>query len=103
MSIVQLFKDSCERNSAKAAIAWRDQSLTFSEFDRLTDNIAQNLLGSGAAPGDRVALHLSNGPEMALGVFGCLKAGCVLVPINTRLKGREIDYVLRHSEAVAYI
>ncbi|HTA41434.1 MAG TPA: AMP-binding protein [Bryobacteraceae bacterium] len=103
MSIAQLFKASCGRNSGKAAIGWRDQSLTFAEFDRLTDNIAQNLLAGDVQPGDRLALHLPNGPEVALGVIGCLKAGCVVVPVNTRLKGREIDYVLRHSESVCYL
>jgi long-chain acyl-CoA synthetase len=51
----------------------------------------------------RVALHLLNGPELALVYIGCLKAGCTVVPINTRLKGREIDYILRQSGSVFYV
>ena len=38
-----------------------------------------------------------------IGLLGCLKAGCVLVPVNTRLKGREIDYILRHSGSACYL
>src|ERR1700744_6476496 len=103
MSIVRSFKASCDRNPGKVAIAWRNQSWTFSDFDRLTGNMAQNLLHSGVRPGDRVALHTANSPETAMAVMGCLRAGCVLVPINTRLKGREIDFVLRQSGSVCYL
>jgi long-chain acyl-CoA synthetase len=62
-----------------------------------------NLLAAGAEPGDRIAVHLLNGPDAALSYVGCLKAGCIVVPVNTRLKGREIDYILRHSGSAFYI
>lgn len=104
MSIAQAFKRSRDRNPAKAAIAFGDHSWTYSEFDHLTDNIARNLLWAGAEPGDRVALHMMNSADLALGCLGCLKAGgCVLVPVNTRLTGREIDYLLRHSGSAYYL
>ncbi len=61
------------------------------------------MLAAGIEPGDRVGLHLMNGPELAFSYLGCLKAGCIAVPINVRLKGREIDYILRHSGAVCYV
>ena len=103
MSVIRSLKLSRDRSPAKIAIADGEQSWTFSEFDRLTDNIAYNLIARGVEPGDRAALHLLNGPEMALSVIGCLKAGCSLVPINTRLKGCEVDYALRHSGSSCYL
>lgn len=103
MSLTEAIRNSALRNPAKVAIACHQESWTYSEFDCLTDCIGRNILGAGVEPGDRVALHLQNGPELAMGYIGCLKAGCILVPINTRLKGREIDYVLRHSGSAFYI
>ena len=79
------------------------QSWTYAEFDALTHNVATNLLAAGLESGDRIALHLLNGPELAIAYFGCLKAGGIVVPINTRLKGPEIDYILRHSGSACYI
>jgi long-chain acyl-CoA synthetase len=84
-------------------VACQDESWTFREFDRLTDHFASNLLAAGAEPGDRVAVHLLNGLDAALTYIGCLKAGCIVVPVNNRLKGREIDYILRHSGSALYI
>jgi long-chain acyl-CoA synthetase len=103
MPLITALRHSSARNPAKVAIAFGEESWTYSEFDRLTDHIARNLLVAGIEKGDRVALHLLNGPELSLSYIGCLKAGCTLVPINTRLKGQEVDYVLRQSGSVFYI
>jgi long-chain acyl-CoA synthetase len=103
MSLIAAFNRSRTRNPEKPAIVFGERSWTYAEFDQLTDNIAGNLLAAGLETGDRVALHLMNGPDLGLAFFGCLKAGCIAVPINTRLKGPEIDYILRHSGSACYV
>jgi long-chain acyl-CoA synthetase len=103
MSLTETISNSALRSPAKVAIAFNQESWTYAELDHLTDNVGRNILAAGVEPGDRVALHLQNGPELAMGYIGCLKAGCVLVPVNTRLKGREIDYILRQSGSAFYI
>jgi long-chain acyl-CoA synthetase len=103
MSLIAAITEAVKRSPTKIAIACHQQSWTYGEWDRLTDNIAGNILAAGVEPGDRVAFHLTNGPELAMGLLGCLKAGCAVVPINTRLKGREIDYILRQSGTAFYV
>jgi long-chain acyl-CoA synthetase len=103
MSIPTEIEQSWRRNPEKIAIAFGEQSWSYAEFDGLTDNIAANFQTAGLEPGDRIAFHLLNGPELALAYIGCLKAGCIAVPVNTRLKGPEIDYILRHSGSVCYV
>ncbi len=101
--LTSAFQVSANRYPRKTALAFGSDAWMFSEFHRLSGNIAQNLIAGSAEAGDRIALHLLNTPELALAVAGCLKAGLVVVPINTRLKGREIDYILRHSGSAFYI
>ena len=103
MSLTSVFHRYADANPQKIAIAYGNDGWTFSEVHRLSRNIARNLLASGAEPGDRIALHLLNGPEIALAAVGCLKAGLIAVPLNPRLKGREIDYILRHSGSAFYV
>jgi len=103
MSIPAEIKQNRERNPQKVAVGFGEQSWTYAEFDDLTDAIAANFQAAGLEPGDRIAFHLPNGPELALACIGCLKAGCIAVPVNTRLKGPEIDYILRHSGSVCYV
>jgi long-chain acyl-CoA synthetase len=103
MSLTAAFEKYAVANPAKNAVAFGADTWTFSDFHQLSRRIGQNLIAGGAEPGDRVALHFLNGPELALAAVGCLQAGLIAVPINTRLKGREIDYILRHSGSAFYI
>ena len=76
------------RNPQKPAIVFGEGSWTYAEFDELTTNIARQSAERGAGTRGSVAFHLLNGPELALGYLGCLKAGAIVaVPINTRLEG----------------
>ncbi|MEA3006390.1 MAG: long-chain acyl-CoA synthetase, partial [Acidobacteriaceae bacterium] len=103
MSLTAALKHSRTRNPEKPAIVFGHQSLTYAEFDGLTNSVAGNLLAAGLESGDRIALHLLNGLELAIAYFGCLKARGIVVPINPQLKGPEIDYILRHSGSACYI
>jgi long-chain acyl-CoA synthetase len=60
-------------------------------------------LEQGLRPGDRIALHLRNGIELATCYCACFAAGFVAVPVNNRLTPEEIAYVLEHSGARAYL
>lgn len=103
MNIPAALNYSRTRYPEKPAIVCGDQSWTYAELDALTDKLALNLLVSGVQRNDRVAFHLANGPELAIGYIACLKAGAIAVPIKLRLKGPEIDYILRHSGSMCYI
>src|SRR3954454_2936725 len=103
MSIVAELRKTVERFPEKPALIFGNESWTYAQFEQVTDYLARRLLAAGVRSGDRVGLHLPNIPELALSYLGCLKAGVIAVPINARLKAREIDYILRHSEAVGYI
>jgi acyl-CoA synthetase (AMP-forming)/AMP-acid ligase II len=84
MTIPAALNRSRTRTPQKPAIVFGGQSWSYAEFDELTNVVARNLLMAGLEPGDRIAFHLLNGPELALGYLGCLKAGAIAVPINTR-------------------
>ena len=50
-------------------------------------------------PGDRVGLMMPNVPEFAMAYYGILRAGAVVVPMNTLLKEREVAFYLSDSGA----
>ncbi len=57
------------------------------------------MVAAGIEPGDRVAIWAPNCVEWIAAALGAVGAGGVLVPINTRFKGREAAYVLGRSRA----
>lgn len=98
-----LLRDLVERNAQrypdKIAIIFEGQRLTYLEFrDRVT-GLARALLHLGLKPGDRVAILLENCHQYGEMYFAIPSAGMVAVPLNYRLSGRELAYILNHSEA----
>ena len=87
----------------KLALVCGDTRLTYAQFAAQAQNVADAWRRQGLSPGDRIALHLRNGIELATGYYACFAGGFVAVPVNNRLIPEEIAYVLEHSGARAYV
>jgi len=75
-----------------------NRSVSYAEFDRLSNRAAHALRGFGVARGDRVTLACGNSLDYAVAAFGVLKAGGVLNPVNPGLGADELGYILGHAE-----
>ncbi len=86
-------------------IAARDleRAMTFREWNDRACRLANGLLALGLAEGDRIAVLAYNRVEWAEIYAATAKAGLVAVPINFRLTGPEILYILEDSGAAALI
>src|SRR5207249_8198804 len=81
------------------AVICEDRQVTYAELHRGSNQTAHALLAEGLRPGARVA-YLGRESEHYFDLaLGCAKSGTVLVPINWRLTSREVDHVLRDSNA----
>jgi long-chain acyl-CoA synthetase len=92
MNLAQFLRDRHTRYPDKTALIFGGDSWTHDEVDSLTERLAANLLAAGLLPGDRVALHMGNCPELVFATYGCFKAGAIVVPINERMGPSEIEY-----------
>lgn len=84
-------------------LATEDRRLTYAEVDSRSDALAASLSSLGVERGDRVALILPACPEFAVSLFAVAKLGGIVVPVNPRERPSEIQYMLRHSEAVCAV
>jgi HIP---CoA ligase len=71
--------------------------LTYAELAEEVDRYARGFLAVGLGAGDRVAVWAPNCAEWMLAALGLLRAGGVLVPLNTRFKGGEAAYIIRDA------
>jgi long-chain acyl-CoA synthetase len=103
MDLISLLGEAIARHSGKTALIGERSAMSYAEFNLKAQAVAHDLLAFGAEPGSRIALHMRNGTAIAVCYFACFYAGMIAVPINTRMKAPEIDYVLEHSGASIYI
>jgi hypothetical protein len=76
---------------------------SYARFAVEVDRLARGLIARGLRRGDRVALHLFNGPELAVAYHACFRIGAIAAPLNTRLKSAELDPLLRRLRPALYI
>lgn len=74
-----------------------DKSLSFKEFNRLSNCIAHHLNALGINKGDRVLVFLKNPLASTLCMFGIWKAGAVFCPINSSYMGRLLSYQINDT------
>lgn len=86
-------------------IAVRDsrRSLSYAQWDGRASRLAQALVHLGLQPGDRVALLAYNRLEWLEIYVALARAALVAVPVNFRLAGAEVAYIVQHSQARAFI
>lgn len=80
-----------------------NRAMTFRQWDERACRLANALLGLGLAKGDRVAILAYNCVEWAEIYAATAKAGLVAVPINFRLLGPEVRFIVENAEASALI
>jgi long-chain acyl-CoA synthetase len=86
------------RPEAPAVVAGQER-LTWGELDAAVDRAAAGYAALGLAAGDRVAVQLPNGVDWLRAAVGALRAGLVVVPVNTAYTDPELEYVLADSGA----
>lgn len=80
-----------------AAAIVGEERLTFRELEGRVRRASAAFLASGLEPGDRVAIWAPNSAQWIVAALGALGCGGILVPLNTRLKGREAAALLRRG------
>jgi len=90
------------RGSAEAVVDRTDPERGRFSFNELADRVeatARGMVAAGVQTGDAVAIWAPNCWEWVVALLALQSAGGVLVPLNTRYKGREAADILRRSRA----
>jgi acyl-CoA synthetase (AMP-forming)/AMP-acid ligase II len=80
-----------------------DRTMTFVQWNERACRLANALLGLGLSKGDRVAILAYNCVEWCEIFAATAKAGLVALPINFRLVGKEVQFIVDNAEAAAII
>ena len=95
-TVADVHPDAIAVTQGERHVSWRD-------FDRGADGIAQYLLDLGSVQQDKVALYMYNCPEYLQSLFAVFKVGLVPVNTNYRYGDDELTYLWDNADAVAVI
>ena len=83
----------------KLALETHDATaLTYGELFKRSAQAANALVALGVKPGDRVAAQIEKSTDVIVVTLACLRAGAVLLPLNTAYTLAELEYFLGDAE-----
>jgi len=95
---------SSKNYSGKAALSYVDKDpLSYSDVGELAQSIMVFLAEKGVGKGDRVALLGQNMPNWGVSYLAITAMGAVVVPILVDFNEKELNIILRHSQAKGII
>ena len=98
-----MLSDTIHRFPQREAVVVDERRISYIELQGLVERASAGLAALGLAPGDRLALLLGNCLEFVIAFLACNRQGIICVPINTRNKMPEIEFLLNDCEVTALV
>ncbi|MCG6911378.1 MAG: long-chain fatty acid--CoA ligase [Deltaproteobacteria bacterium] len=83
----------------REGLVCEDVRRTYQDLNDRANRLANAMTALGIGHGDRIGILAFNEPEYYDMYFGLGKIGAILVPVNYRLAGPEIQYILSDSDS----
>lgn len=103
MNLPNLLAHQARKFPHKEGIVTPNERITYKEWDHCVNKLAHSLRQLGIHRGDKVVLHMPNTKEFLITYFAVQRLGALIVPINARLVGIEVDYILGNCDATMFI
>jgi acetyl-CoA synthetase/medium-chain acyl-CoA synthetase len=86
-----------------AGEAGEERHLTFGDFSRMSNKVANAARDLGIERGDRVMVTIGKVPEWHATLIGLLKLGAIAIPSAPQLRANDLKFRTEHSGAKAII
>lgn len=97
-SLAEIPRFHAGRRPDAVAISHEGRSTTYRQLQDASSRVANGLRAAGIVAGDRIGILDKNSDCFFEIWLGAAKVNAVIVPINARLAGPEIEYVLNDAE-----
>lgn len=93
-NLVQILENSANEFPLKDAFTYLDESITYSDLNIKTNQLASHLIDLGVKKGDRVGVLMHRCLETSTAIYGILKSGAAYVPIDPFVPIKRIAFLI---------
>ncbi len=97
--IVTMFRRQAAKTPDQTAVVYLDQTLTYSELDQLTENIAAFLKQKGIGRGKVVSVMIPRSEYMPIASLGILKTGAAYQPLDPSYPVERLMFMIGDADA----
>jgi len=103
LTVHGFLENSAAKYPDKIALIHDSQNYTYSEIERLVNNLARTLAACGVKQSDRVVFIFHNSIEYVVSYYAAMKCGGVAVPLSSDIKGAGLKSILSELEGAALL
>ncbi|MTH53347.1 long-chain-fatty-acid--CoA ligase [Bacillus mangrovi] len=103
MNISTRLTEAAGQYGDKPAYYFEGEAVSYAKLDGMVTRFASGLQEMGIQKGDHVALLLGNSPYFVIGMYGALRAGATVIPVNPIYTTAEIGYILGNGDVKGVI
>jgi amino acid adenylation domain-containing protein len=96
-TLLSLFQRQVLISPNATAIRAGSDSLSYREFDKVTNQFARKLIETGVNSGDVVGVFCQRGIEMMISIYSIIKAGAAYLPIDVELPSQRVSIMLEQA------
>ena len=98
-NLADMVRERARSRGDAIAFEFEGRATSFAEFDVKTNKVANALIAMGVRHGDRIAYLGKNSDLYFELLMGAMKAGVVMAPVNWRLAGPEVAFIVSDCKA----
>lgn len=98
MNLSSQLQETAKVWANKPAYHFMKQACTYAELDGAITKFASGLVKLGVKQGDHIGLLLGNSPHFVISLYGALRLGATVIPINPIYTADEIGYILNNGD-----
>ena len=98
-NLADMVRDRARTRGNAVVYEFEGRQTTFAEFDTRTNRVARALIALGVKPGARIAYLGKNSDLYFELLLGAMKANVVMAPVNWRLAGPEVAFIVDDCKA----
>ncbi|MCY1033947.1 non-ribosomal peptide synthase/polyketide synthase [Corallococcus sp. BB11-1] len=93
----RLFEAQARATPEAVAVALGEATLTYAQLDARANQLARHLIAMGVRPEQLVGVHLERTPDLAVALFGVLKAGGAFLMLDPGQPAARLEAMLREA------
>jgi len=97
-TLPHIIENAAKQQPDKIAFKYLNDTITFSELNIKSDQLAQYFINQGIQKGDRIGIYMPRCLETTIAVYGVLKAGAVYVPLDPFAPVSRTEFVCQDCD-----
>ncbi|WLR42863.1 fatty acid--CoA ligase family protein [Bacillus carboniphilus] len=98
MNLPKKLAETAAIHQEKPAYLFMDKETSYAELNASVSMFASSLEKMGVQKGDHIALIVGNTPHYVIGLYGALRLGATVIPVNPIYTPDEMGYILNNGD-----